>query len=101
MDQEPHFRLETRVRISWFEVDRNLSNDVVEVPWKWELDPVAAHRRYVGPLPTNRSAACFRCLGLGLSTRLGFGYACFRYRCRFRNRWRSPRGSFLRGLRPW
>src|SRR5450759_2933910 len=56
MDQKPYFRLETRSGIPWFEVESNLANDVVEVPRKRKLDPVAAHGSHVGSLATGRSA---------------------------------------------
>src|SRR5438874_11878517 len=71
MNQEPHFRLETCSRIPGLESDCNLSNDVVEIPWKRELDPLAAHRRYIGSLAANGSAARFWRLRLGLLIDLG------------------------------
>src|SRR6184192_1372198 len=51
MDQEPYFCLEARSRISWFEVECNLANDVAEIPCKRKLDPITAHGRNVVPFP--------------------------------------------------
>src|SRR5882757_8200299 len=97
MYQKPDFCLETSVRISWLEVECNLSDYVVEVPWKRELDPIAAHRCDISSLSADRPAARLGRLGLGLRNR-------FRVRrtslCRWlRNSRRRPRGRLLRGLR--
>src|SRR5438045_7133584 len=72
MDQNPYFRLETRGWISWFEVDCNLSNDVVEIPWKRKLDPLRAHRRHVSALPTDWAATRLGRLSLRWRSDLGF-----------------------------
>ena len=69
MYQKPEFRRETRVRISWPEVECNLPHYVVEVPWKSELDPVSAHRCDISSLSADRSAARLGRLGLWLGNR--------------------------------
>src|SRR2546429_7028099 len=100
MDQKPYFRLETRGGMSWFEVDCNLANDVVEIPWKRKLDPVTAHRGDVGTLSPSRPTPGFRSLGLGLRRDFGFGGSADLGRrrnfplCRCR-----ARGRLRRGLR--
>src|SRR3954466_11337492 len=78
MNQKPHFRLETRGRIPWLESDCNLPNDVVEIPWKRELDPLTAHGGHVGSLATDRPAACLGRRSLGL---IDFGISGLSYLC--------------------
>src|ERR1700687_117345 len=97
MYQKPDFRLETSVRISWLEVECNLSNYVVEVPWKRELDPVAPHRCDISSLSADGAAARLGRLGPRLRTRFGIG--CTTLWCGLRYTRRRPRGRLLRGLR--
>src|SRR4051812_23438623 len=70
MDQKPDFRFEACSRISGFEVECNLSNDVVEIPGKWELDPVAAYSRDIGSFPPYRTTTSLRRLSVRLRRRL-------------------------------
>src|SRR4030081_1177374 len=97
MYQKPDFRLETRVRISWLEVECNLTDYVVEVPWKSELDPVGAHRCDIGSLSADWSAA--RLGRLGFWQRNRFRICCTCLRCRLRHTRRRARGRLLRGFR--
>src|SRR5450759_486611 len=99
MDQKPYFRLETRSGIPWFEVESNLANDVVEVPRKRKLDPVAAHGSHVGSLATGRSAPRLWSLCLWLRRDLGFRRSTHLWRWRnFPLRRRHTRWRLRRGL---
>src|ERR1700674_2453005 len=98
MYQKPDFRLETRVRVSWLEVECNLPDYVVQVPWKWELDPVTAHSGDISSLSADRPAARFGRLGLRLGNRLHI--RCTSLCCRLRYTRRRTRGRLLRGFRP-
>src|SRR6267378_6630477 len=97
MYQKPDFCLETSVRISGLEVECNLSDYVVEVPWKRELDPVAAHRCDISSLSADRPAARLGRLGLGLWNR--FRDDCTGLWSRLRYTRRRPRRRLLRGFR--
>src|SRR4030081_436356 len=97
MYQKPDLRLETRVRVSWLEVERNLSNYVVEVPWKSELDPVSAHRCDIGSLSADWPAARLGRPGLWLRNR--FRICWPRLSCGLRYDRRRARGCLLRGFR--
>src|ERR1700704_289963 len=97
MYQKPYFRLETCVRVSRLEVERNLPNYVVEVPWKSELDPVGAHRCDIGSLAASRPATRLGRLGLRLRNRLSIRRTSLR--CRLRYTRRRARGRLLRGFR--
>src|ERR1700682_4536624 len=96
MYQKPDFRLETRGRISWLEVECNLSDYVVEVPWKRKLDPVTAHGCDIGSLSADRPAARLGRLGLWLRNRLRI--RCTSLCCGLRYARRRPRGCLLRGF---
>src|SRR5688500_6272107 len=98
MDQKPYFRLETRGWISWSEVERYLSNDVVEIPWKWELDPVAPHRRDVCSFVPHRSTTRLGCFRLRLRSRFRIRRARFRHGLGLRYRRGRARRCLWRGL---
>src|SRR5687768_16795986 len=66
MDEKSDLSLELRIG-SRLEVERNLPNNVVEIPWKREFDSVTAHRSDVGSLVSNRPAACSWSVGLCFS----------------------------------
>src|SRR5438045_2313835 len=106
MDQEPHLGLETRSRIPWFEFDCDLTNDVVEIPWKRELDPIATDRCDVVSLATCRSTTGPGRFGRRLLIDLGINgcrHLCF-WRDLSRDRCRSPGRCFRRarvGARRW
>src|SRR5687767_11636814 len=65
MDEKSDLSLELRIG-SRLEVERNLPNNVVEIPWKREFDSIAAHRSDIGPFVSDRASTCSRSVGLGL-----------------------------------
>src|SRR6267142_1981440 len=98
MDQKPDFRLEPRGWISWFEVERYLTNDVVEIPWKREFDSVAAHSRNVGTLVPHRPTTCLGRCGLWLRDHLRLGRPRLRGGLGLSVRRSHTRGRLWRGL---
>src|SRR4051812_24032144 len=95
MDQEPDFRSEACRRISGFEVECNLSNDVVEIPWKWKLDPVAADRCDIGPFAPYRTTTSLRRVSVRLRRHLRIGcIGLLRVRVLFVSHGRRLIGSF-------